>query len=81
MTYYDFEPFYERWIKFGSSSFINKFLFSIFLGLFILGLHFLAIDNKLFSNYGWILSLIIIEAITVGLLIFETITFSVSSVF
>lgn len=62
MTYDDFKPLYERWMGGGPGGFVNKFLYSILLGIFVLGLHFLIIEDQLFENYGWILSLIIIVA-------------------
>ena len=62
MTYDDFEPLYERWIGGGPGGFVKRFLYSILLGVFVLGLHFLVIEDQLFDNYGWILFLIIIVA-------------------
>lgn len=59
MTYDHFKPFYCRLISSRNNGFVEKFLFSFFLGLVVLCLHFIAIDNIVFHNYGWILSFII----------------------
>jgi len=62
MTYDDFKPFYERWIGCSSGAFVRKFLFSIFIGAFVLGVHYFGIGSKVFDNFGWILSLILMVA-------------------
>lgn len=62
MTYDDFNPFYEKLSKTYFSGFIGKLLFSIFLSILVLGLHYISIGSKVFVNYGWVLSVIIIVA-------------------
>jgi ABC-type multidrug transport system fused ATPase/permease subunit len=62
VTYDDFSPFYEIGGKNIQGGFVGKVLFSIFLGVLVLGMHFLVIGRTVFVNYGWVLSIIIVAA-------------------
>jgi MFS family permease len=73
MEGYSFEPFYERLLGSGVWSFISKILFAIGLSAGFFILHYMTIGTAIFTQSGWLLSVIILMALLA--LFFATHTF------